>query len=71
MATKKDKEQELKDMAEKPDDIVEDVVEELEDLGLISESKAQMILAKVKLYKKYVLLAIPVAVAVVVLIQSL
>ena len=71
MATKKDKEQELKDMAEKADDIVEDVVEELEDLGLISESKAQMILAKVKLYKKYILLAIPVAVAVVVMIQSL
>ena len=64
-------EKELKDKVEKADDIVEDVIDELEDLGLISESKAQMILAKIKLYKKYILLAIPVAVAVVVMIQSL
>ena len=71
MATKKDKEQELKGKVEKADDIVEDVIDELEVLGLISESKAQLILSKVKLYKKYILLAIPVAVAVVVMIQSL
>ena len=64
-------EKELKDKVEKADDIVEDVVDELEDLGLISGSKAQMILAKAKLYKKYILLAIPVAVAIVVMIQSL
>ena len=64
-------EKELKDKVEKADDIVEDVIDELEDLGLISESKAQMILSKVKLYKKYILLAIPVAVAIVVMIQSL
>ena len=60
-----------KQQVEKADDIVEDVIDELEDLGLISESKAQLILSKVKLYKKYILLAIPVAVAVVVMIQSL
>ena len=64
-------ENELKDKVEKADDIIEDVVDELEDLGLLSESKAQMLLAKIKLYKKYILLAIPVAVAVVVMIQSL
>ena len=64
-------EDELKDKVEKADDIIEDVVDELEDLGLLSESKAQMLLAKIKLYKKYILLAIPVAVAVVVMIQSL
>ena len=69
MATKKEKE--LKNKVEKADDIVEDVVDELEDLGLIDEKMADKILAKVKLYKKYILLAIPVAVALVVAIQSL
>ena len=65
------KEQELKDKAEKADDVVEDIVEELEDLGLIDEKMADKILAKVKLYKKYILIAIPVLVAVVVAVQSL
>ena len=64
-------EDKAKETVEEIDDTIEDVVDELEDLGLISGSKAQMILSKVKLYKKYILLAIPVAVAVVVMIQSL
>tara|TARA_B100000287_G_scaffold391112_1_gene402526 strand:- start:276 stop:479 length:204 start_codon:yes stop_codon:yes gene_type:complete len=65
------KEKELKDKVEKADDVVEDIVEELEDLGLIDEKMADKILAKVKLYKKYILIAIPVLVAVVVAVQSL
>ena len=65
------KEKELKDKVEKADDVVEDIVEELEDLGLIDEKLANKILAKVKLYKKYILIAIPVLVAVVVAVQSL
>jgi ribosome-binding protein aMBF1 (putative translation factor) len=65
------KEKELTDKVEKVDDVVEDIVEELEDLGLIDEKLADKILAKVKLYKKYILIAIPVLVAVVVAVQSL
>tara|TARA_R100000353_G_scaffold113438_2_gene81213 strand:- start:11445 stop:11648 length:204 start_codon:yes stop_codon:yes gene_type:complete len=65
------KEEELTDKVEKVDDVVEDIVEELEDLGLIDEKLANKILAKVKLYKKYILIAIPVLVAVVVAVQSL
>lgn len=65
------KEEELTDKVEKVDDVVEDIVEELEDLGLINEKLADKILAKVKLYKKYILIAIPVLVAVVVAVQSL
>ena len=65
------KEKELTDKVEKVDDVVEDIVEELEDLGLIDEKMADKILAKVKLYKKYILIAIPVLVAVVVAVQSL
>jgi len=65
------KEKELKDKVEKADDVVEDIVEELEDLGLIDEKMADKILAKVKLYKKYILIAIPVLVAIVVAVQSL
>ena len=65
------KEKELTDKVEKVDDVVEDIVEELEDLGLINEKLANKILAKVKLYKKYILIAIPVLVAVVVAVQSL
>tara|TARA_R100001230_G_C5550157_1_gene78046 strand:- start:133 stop:336 length:204 start_codon:yes stop_codon:yes gene_type:complete len=64
-------EKKLKNKVEKADDVIEDVVDELEDLGLINEKMADKILAKVKLYKKYILLAIPVAVALVVAIQSL
>ena len=41
-----------------------------EDLGLISEKKADKILAKVKQYKKQILIAIPTLVAVVLLVQS-
>ena len=65
------KEKELTDKVEKVDDVVEDIVEELEDLGLIDEKLADKILAKIKLYKKYILIAIPVLVAVVVAVQSL
>ena len=65
------KEKELKDKVEKADDIIEDVVEELEDLGLIDEKMADKILAKVKEYKRYILLVIPVTVAVLVMVQSL
>lgn len=64
-------EKKLKNKVEKADDVIEDVVDELEDLGLIDEKMADKIIAKVKLYKKYILLAIPVAVALVVAIQSL
>ena len=65
------KKKELKDKVEEVDDVVEDIVEELEDLGLIDEKMADKILAKIKLYKKYILLGIPVLVAVVVFVQSL
>ena len=64
-------EKKLNNKVEKADDVIEDVVDELEDLGLIDEKMADKIIAKVKLYKKYILLAIPVAVALVVAIQSL
>ena len=64
-------EENLKNKVEEADDIIEDVVEELEDLGLVSDAMGELILSKVKLYKKYILLGIPVLVAVVVLIQSL
>jgi len=62
---------EIEETVEEIDDVIEDVVDAAEDLGLISESEADTILDKVKLYKKYILLSIPVAIAVVVLIQSL
>tara|TARA_R110002020_G_scaffold316259_2_gene531324 strand:+ start:138 stop:341 length:204 start_codon:yes stop_codon:yes gene_type:complete len=64
-------EKEAKEIVEKIDDTIEDVVDAVEDLGLIDEKMADRILAKVKLYKKYILLAIPVAIAIVVMIQSL
>jgi hypothetical protein len=64
-------ENKAKETVEKIDDAIEDVVEDLEDLGLLTQGKADWVLHKVKLYKKYILLAIPVAVAIVVMIQSL
>ena len=64
-------EEKLKETVEKIDDAIEDVVDELEDLGLLTQGKADWVLHKLKLYKKYILLAIPVAVAIVVMIQSL
>ena len=64
-------EEKLKETVEKIDDAIEDVVEDLEDLGLLTQGKADWVLHKLKLYKKYILLAIPVAVAIVVMIQSL
>ena len=64
-------EKELKDTVEKIDDTIEDVVDAVEELGLIDGKMADKILAKLKLYKKYILLSIPVAIAIVVMIQSL
>ena len=48
-----------------------DIVEEFKDLGLINSNLASKIISNVKLYKKYVLLAIPVVIAVVIAVQSL
>jgi|TARA_B100000085_G_scaffold229412_1_gene215592 hypothetical protein len=64
------KEEKLKDAVEDAEDVVEDVLDIAEDLGLISEKKADKILAKVKQYKKQILIAIPTLVAVVLLVQS-
>jgi len=64
------KEEKLKDAVEDAEDVVEDVLDIAEDLGLISEKKADKILAKLKQYKKQLLIAIPTVITVVVLVQS-
>tara|TARA_Y100000004_G_C8864092_1_gene390349 strand:+ start:337 stop:552 length:216 start_codon:yes stop_codon:yes gene_type:complete len=64
------KEEKLEKAVEDAEDVVEDVLDIAEDLGLISEKKADKILAKVKQYKKQILIAIPTLVAVVLLVQS-
>lgn len=64
------KEEKLEKAVEDAEDVVEDVLDIVEDLGLISEKKADKILAKLKQYKKQLLIAIPTLVAVVVLVQS-
>lgn len=64
-------EDEIKEIVEDIEDAIEDVVELGEDLGLISDDEATTILTKVKMYKKYILITIPVAVALVIMIQSL
>tara|TARA_R110002012_G_scaffold183332_6_gene349743 strand:- start:20306 stop:20512 length:207 start_codon:yes stop_codon:yes gene_type:complete len=64
------KEEKLKDAVEDAEDVVEDVLDIAEDLGLISEKKADKILAKLKQYKKQILIAIPTLVAGILLIQS-
>ncbi len=64
------KEEKLTDAVEDAEDVVEDVLDIAEDLGLISEKRADKILAKVKQYKKQILIAIPTLVAVVLLVQS-
>lgn len=50
------KEEKLKDAVEDAEDVVEDVLDIAEDLGLISEKKADKILAKLKQYKSKSLL---------------
>ena len=64
------KEKELKETVEDVEDLVEDALDIAEDLGLGSEKRADKILAKVKQYKKQLLIAIPTLLAVVVLVQS-
>ena len=65
------KEIEIVETLEKIDDTIEDIVEEFKDLGLINSNLANKIISNIKLYKKYVLLAIPVVIAVVIAVQSL
>tara|TARA_R110002020_G_scaffold214655_2_gene421723 strand:- start:149 stop:364 length:216 start_codon:yes stop_codon:yes gene_type:complete len=64
------KEEKVKEVAEDVEELVEDALDIVEDLGLISEKKADKILAKVKQYKKQLLIAIPSIIAIVVLVQS-
>lgn len=64
------KEEKLKDAVEDAEDVVEDVLDIAEDLGLISEKRADKILAKLKQYKKQLLIAIPTILTIVVLVQS-
>jgi len=64
-------EKEVTDKVEKAEDMVEEVLEELEELGLVDEATANKILAKVTQYKRYILLAIPVAIALVAAISAL
>jgi uncharacterized membrane protein len=63
-------EKEVTDKVEKAEDMVEEVLEELEDLGLVDEATANKILAKVAQYKRYILLAVPVAIALVAAISA-
>jgi uncharacterized membrane protein len=58
-------EKEVTEKIEKAEDMVEEVLEELEDLGLVDEATANKILAKVAQYKRYILLAVPVVIALV------
>ena len=64
------KEEKLKGAVEDAEDVVEDVLDIAEDLGLISEKRADKILAKLKQYKKQILIAIPSLIALIVLVQS-
>ena len=64
-------EKEVTDKVEKAEDMVEEVLEELEELGLVDEATANKILAKVTQNKRYILLAIPVAIALVAAISAL
>jgi hypothetical protein len=63
-------EEKLEDAVEDAEDVVEDVLDIAEDLGLISEKRADKILAKLKQYKKQLLIAIPTILTIVVLVQS-
>jgi hypothetical protein len=51
--------------------MVEEVLEELEDLGLLDEATSNKILAKVVLYKRYILIAVPVVIALVAAVSAL
>ena len=64
------KEEEIKETVEDVEDLVEDALDIAEDLGLVSEKKADKILAKVRQYKKQILIAIPSILVVVALVQS-
>ena len=64
-------EKEVTEKIEKAEDMVEEVLEELEDLGLVDEATADKILAKVSQYKRYILLAVPVVIALVAAISAL
>lgn len=64
------KEEEIKETVEDVEDLVEDALDIAEDLGLVSEKRADKILAKVKQYKKQLLIGIPTLLAVVALVQS-
>ena len=64
------KEEQIKETVEDVEDLVEDALDIAEDLGLVSEKKVDKILAKVKQYKKQLLIAIPTLLAVVALVQS-
>ena len=64
-------EKEDTDQVEKAEDLVEEVLEELEDLGLVDEATTNKILAKVALYKRYILIAVPVVIALVAAISAL
>tara|TARA_R110001592_G_scaffold8366_15_gene45842 strand:+ start:1354 stop:1560 length:207 start_codon:yes stop_codon:yes gene_type:complete len=63
-------EEKLEEAVEDAEDVVEDVLDIAEDLGLISEKRADKILAKLKQYKKQLLIAIPTILTIVVLVQS-
>jgi len=62
---------ELVETIEDIEDAIEDVVDVAEDLGLINSTLASRILSNVSLSKKYILLAIPVIVTIVIMVQSL
>tara|TARA_R100000734_G_scaffold15206_1_gene11394 strand:+ start:7023 stop:7232 length:210 start_codon:yes stop_codon:yes gene_type:complete len=63
-------EKEITETVEDVEDLVEDALDIAEDLGLISEKKVDKILAKLKQYKKQILIAVPSILVVVGLVQS-
>ena len=63
-------EEQIKETVEDVEDLVEDALDIAEDLGLVSEKKADKILAKVRQYKKQILIAIPTLLVIVALVQS-
>ncbi len=63
-------EEQIKETVEDVEDLVEDALDIAEDLGLVSEKRADKILAKVSQYKKQILIAIPTLLVIVALVQS-
>jgi hypothetical protein len=63
-------EEQIKETVEDVEDLVEDALDIAEDLGLVSEKRADKILAKVRQYKKQILIAIPTLLVIVALVQS-